>query len=135
MKQHVTCVIEFTEHNLCAYLDWNVGCVVSTADTVEGIKRKQREGVELLIEESLKDGYDLAPELRGEWELVFVFDLVSLLEAHRELIPLLSRLSGVSRRRLERYAGRLSKPRPATVRRVAEGIRAFGRQLANTNFV
>lgn len=136
MKHNVVCVVEYTPHNLSAYLK-DIGGVYATGKDAAEIERRMREGVQVYIDECQADGMSVPEALTGEWELVFQYDMHSFLTAYSDTLTktALSRLTGINPKQLHHYSTGLSKPRPATVQKVAEGIRAFGRQLANTNFV
>lgn len=136
MKHQLTCVVEYAPHNLAAYLR-EVDGIAVTGDTIEEIDANMRKAISMSIEAARDFNLELPKEFEGEWELSYQYDTRSFLNVYGGLLPktAISRLSGINEKQLHHYASGLSKPSPKTVQKVAEGIRAFGRQLANTNFV
>ena len=74
-------VIERAEHNFGAYVE-EIDGVGGIGDTLEEVKRDLEEGLVVLKEACIEDGYPVPEELQGEYEIVFKMDTRSFLKMY-----------------------------------------------------
>ena len=120
--EKVSLLIEYTGNNFCAYAPLLLGCV-STADTLDKMKKNIREAIEFHIETS-KEFNETIPEVfKGEYELEFKYSIEALLNAYSNIFTkaALSRITGINERQLWHYASGMRKPRLTQRKRIEEG--------------
>lgn len=134
VKEKVIVNINYPGKNFTAHTPILPGCI-STASTLEEIKKNIGEAIAFHVEGSLAD-HDPIPDLfKGNFELEFVLSTEALLEAYSNIFTkaALSRITGINERQLWHYAAGLRKPRPAQRKRIEEGLHNLGEQLLAVN--
>lgn len=122
--------IYYTGKNFSAQVPKLPGCI-STAESLDEIKKNIREAIELHVEGSLKDNDPIPDVFKGNYELEFVLTTEALLEAYSGIFTkaALSRITGINERQLWHYAAGIRKPRKAQSKRIQEGIHKLGKEL------
>ncbi len=124
--------IYFTGNNFCAHATILTGCV-STATTLDEMKKNIKEAIEFHVESSLEDGDKIPEVFKGEYELEFKLSVEALLNAYSDVFTkaALSRITGINQRQLWHYASGMRKPRPTQRKRIEDGLHRLGMELLN----
>jgi predicted RNase H-like HicB family nuclease len=77
--EKVLVTVEMTNNNYAAYIDVLPGCV-STGKTFDELKKNMEESVEMHLETSREYGDEISSVFDSDFELVYKFDTVSLLQ-------------------------------------------------------
>ena len=122
-------VIEKAEHNYSAYVE-EIDGVCGIGDTLDEVKRSMEEGLVVLKEACIEDGYPVPEELQGEYEVVFKMDTRSFLQMYCKIFTksALERLTGINQKQLWSYLNG-TKPRKAQVERIEKGFRSLQKDL------
>lgn len=105
--------------------------VTGTGETVEEAKRYFEGGYE-----DIKKSYARHNEPFEEVEMCYVYDVASFLNYYSNMLSLagLSRLTGINPQQLSHYATGRRRPSPKTVKKIADAIHAFGRDMSTAQF-
>ncbi|WP_153800262.1 type II toxin-antitoxin system HicB family antitoxin [Foetidibacter luteolus] len=127
MKQ-VKIVIEKTKDNYDAYAE-NVEGVYGGGITAEEAKESILNAIRLL--KKYNPDKQVPPILKGEYELVFKFDTVSLLNYYKGIFThaSLERITGINQKQLQHYSSGLKKPRVAQARKIEKALHKLGSEL------
>ena len=103
--------------------------VYGAGDTVEASKNNVLEGLRLLVEN--KKTNELPNILKGEYEIVYKFDIQSFLKYFESIFskPALEKLTGIHQKQLHHYASGLRKPRPAQREKIGRALHSLGKEL------
>ena len=123
-------VIEKAEHNYGAYVE-EIDGVGGIGKTLDKVKKDLEEGLIVLKEACIEDGYPVPEELQGEYEIVFRLDTQSFLQMYCKIFTksALERLTGINQKQLWPYAKGLSKPRPAQGKKIEAALHQLGEEL------
>ena len=129
--EKVTVTVELTEANYSAYLIIGDGIAVATGKTFEDLKKEMQSAVEFHLEGIVEDGEDIPEIFLNPFELVYQFDIESLLLHYKGIITnaALERLTGINRRQLTHYATGLRKPRFEQRKKIGQALHRLGREL------
>lgn len=130
----VTVLIEYTGNNFCAHAPILLGCV-STAGTLDEMKKNIKEAIEFHVETSLEFNDPIPEVFKGNYELEFKFSTEALLNAYSNIFTkaALSRITGINERQLWHYASGMRKPRPAQRKRIEDGLHRLGTELLDVS--
>jgi len=130
--EKIIVLIEYTGNNYCAHAPILLGCV-STAGTLDEMKKNIKEAIEFHIETSMEFNDTIPEVLKGPYELVFKLSTEALLNAYSNIFTkaALSRITGINERQLWHYASGMRKPRPAQRKRIEDGLHRLGSELLN----
>lgn len=122
--------IFYTGNNYCAHAPILLGCV-STADSLEEMKKNIKEAIEFHVETSLEYNDPIPEIFKGEYHLEFKLSTEALLNAYSNIFTkaALSRITGINERQLWHYASGIRKPRPAQRKRIEDGLHRLGAEL------
>ena len=123
--------IDWMDHNFgAAPQNENLACV-ATAKTLPDVKKAIVEAIHFHLEGMRAKGEVIPTEYQGEWEPVFILTTRAQLRYSDSFITrkALSRETGINEQQLSHYATGLKTPRPATRRKIEDGLRAISRQL------
>lgn len=106
----------------------NVPSVNGYGETVEECKANVFEGIEVA---KTLEGKNKFPFTDGEYEVVFNFDVQSLLENYKGILTNagFERLTGINQKQIHHYASGLKKPRPAQRKKIQEGLHKLAEEL------
>ena len=123
-------VIEKAEHNYGAYVE-EIDGVGGIGDTLEKVKHSLEEGLVVLKEACIEEGYPVPEELQGEYQIVFRMDTRSFLQMYCKIFTksALERMTGINQKQLWHYAKGLSTPRPAQVAKIEKALHQLGEEL------
>ena len=130
MKQ-VIINIDWMDHNFgAAPQNQDIACV-ATAKTLEAVENEIVEALKFHIEGMRSHGESIPEEFLGDWEPHFVLTTRAQLRYSDDFITFkaLSKVTGINEQQLSHYANGRKIPRPATRKRIADGIRAISQRL------
>lgn len=124
----VKIIIEKSKDMFSAYAE-NVEGVYGGGDTVEEARQSVVDAIRLLKEHNKKE--NVPAVLRGEYQLVYKFDVESFLMYYRKIFTKsgLERLTGINQRQLQHYSSGLKKPRPEQARKIETALHKLGSEL------
>lgn len=132
----ITAIVEFADNNLACYLQ-EVDGIVAFGKSLDELKKAMEDSIKVYIETCREYGEELPDALDGEFYIVYKFDLMSFLNAFSDILSKsgLEKITGIHQKQLWHYSSGKSKPRQATINKVSESVREFGRQLQEIEFV
>lgn len=100
-------------------------------DTAEEAKANMMSAMEFFKKTSSEEGYPYPAWLDESYEVVYKFDTQSLLQYYSGIITpaALERLTGINKKQIWSYAHGKSKPRPAQVKKIENGLHQLAREL------
>lgn len=109
----------------------NVDGVYGAGDTPQEALENAKEAIRLLIES--RPAEQVPPLLLGEYEIVPVYDIISLLKYYGRIItmPALSRLTGINDKLLHQYTSGAKKPRPKQLEKIETALHTLGQELVS----
>ncbi|RYZ84513.1 MAG: type II toxin-antitoxin system HicB family antitoxin [Moraxellaceae bacterium] len=127
MKQ-LKIIIERSADLFSAYAEQIEG-VYGGGDTVAEAKQSIIDAIRLLKEHNSEE--HIPPILKGNYELVYKFDAVSLLEYYKGIFTnaALEKLTGINQKQLQHYSSGHRNPRPAQREKIENALHKLGREL------
>lgn len=109
------------------------GWVVAKSGDFDEFKDYVQESVNFYLDCAREDGEKYDAVFDGEYELVYKFDVQSLLEYYRGIFSFsaLQTITGINQKQLCHYASGVSKPRPAQAKKIADGLHRLAKELAS----
>jgi len=82
-------------------------------------------------ETAIEEGFKYPAFLDGEFEIVYKFDVESLLEYYSGILSLsgLEKITGVHQKQLWNYLHKRSKPRKTQIEKIEKGLHSLGHDL------
>lgn len=113
----------------------NVDGVYGAGDTPQEALENAKEAIRLLIES--RPAEQVPPLLLGEYEIVPVYDIISLLRYYGRIItmPALSRLTGINDKLLHQYTSGAKKPRPKQLEKIEAALHSLGQELVSLRLI
>ncbi|QYS85394.1 type II toxin-antitoxin system HicB family antitoxin [Flavobacterium oreochromis] len=124
----VRIIIERSEDMFSAFAE-NVEGIYAGGDTVEEAKQSVLDSIRLLKEHnSLENIPDI---LKGEYNVVFLFDTVSLLNYYKGIFSnaALEKLTGINQKQLQHYSTGHRKPRLEQREKIENALHKLGKEL------
>lgn len=120
-----------TEKGYSAACSLLPGWVVAYSGDFDGFRQYVQESIDFEIECAKEKGTAYPAVFDGEYELVFKFDVQSLLEYYRGIFSFasLQLITGINQKQLAHYASGVSKPRPAQAEKIAKGLHRLANEL------
>lgn len=132
-KRRIRVDVSWCERNYgCAWSDEELGTVVVTARTLEGLKRDFEESLRLHVAGCVEDGDEVPGWLaRGEYEVDYVLDAAALIRSAERYTTMcaISEASGINQKQLSHYANGVKHPRPLQLQRIRAALGVIGAQL------
>lgn len=127
---NLTVIIEQTENNYAAYIE-GIDGIVATGHSVDEIKTKMIEAIDLYVETCKDMDLEIPKELLGDYNLIFKMDTKSMLAFYYGIFTKagLSRLTGINQKQLWHYASGVSNPRPAQKVKIENALHKLGEEL------
>lgn len=118
-------IVEHSDENLSAYINGVPIAVVG--DNITEIKNNLTEAIELYLEVVTKP----VSLLKGDYELVYQFDIQSLLNYYSRIFSFvaLQYLTGINQKQLCHYASGLKKPREQQKKKIEYALHNLGSEL------
>jgi len=90
-----------------------------------------QESIDFYVDCAKEDGRNYPSVFDGDYELVFKFDVQSLLEYYRGIFSFaaLQAITGINQKQLAHYASGISKPRKNQVYKISNGLRKLAEEL------
>lgn len=127
---NLTIIIEQTENNYAAYIE-GIDGIVATGHSVDEIKTKMIEAIDLYVETCKDMDLEIPNELLGDYNLTFKMDTKCVLAFYYGIFTKagLSRLTGINQKQLWHYASGVSNPRPAQKVKIENALHKLGEEL------
>ena len=127
----VVVTVGITENNYCAHVIIGDGIAVSTGKTFEELKLQIKEAIEFHLEGMREDGDEIPENFSGQYELIFQFDVQSLLLHYKGIFSnsALERITGINQRQLQHYTSGHSKPRRQQAKKIQTALHNLGKEL------
>lgn len=120
-----------TDEGYSCACDLLPGWVVAYESTFEDFQKYVQESIDFYVKCAKADGEEYPEVFDGEYEVVYKFDVRSLLEFYRGIFSFsaLQTITGINQRQLCHYASGVSKPRPQQAQKIADGLHKLGKEL------
>lgn len=120
-----------TENGYSCACDIIPGWVVAQDGDFDSFRDYVKESIDFYLEGAREDGRVYPKVLDGEYELVFKFDVQSLLEYYRGIFSFsaLQTITGINQKQLAHYASGISKPRRQQADKIAKGLHNLAHEL------
>lgn len=126
--EQIRIIIERSPDLYSAYAE-NVEGIYGGGDTVAEAKQSINEAIKIILE--TYDKKYIPPVLLGEYELVYKFDLQSLLDYYKGIFTnaALERITGINQKQLQHYSTGHRKPKSAQRLKIETALHNLGREL------
>lgn len=107
------------------------GWVVAYSGDFDGFRSYVQESIDFYIEGAKEDVREYPGVFNGKYELVYKFDVRSLLESYRGIFSFsaLQTITGINQKQLAHYASGVSKPRGRQAEKIARGLHRLAHEL------
>ncbi|MGQ1928157.1 type II toxin-antitoxin system HicB family antitoxin [Ornithobacterium rhinotracheale] len=107
----------------------NVKGIYGAGDTPQECKQSIVEAIDTI--KSYFEEEQIPKELKGNYELVFKFDIESLLQYYKGVLsnPAFEKLTGINQKLIHQYSTGLKKPRKPQRERIQNGLHQLGKEL------
>lgn len=107
------------------------GWVVAKSGDFDEFKQYVTESIDFFIECAKEDGAGYPAVFDGEYDIVYKFDVQSLLEYFRGIFSFsaLQTITGINQKQLCHYASGVSKPRREQAEKIAAGLHRLAKEL------
>ncbi len=107
------------------------GWVVSHRGNFEEFKAYVVESIKFYIECACKDGEKYPPVFDGDYEIIYKFDVQSLLLYYQGIFSYaaLETITGINQKQLSHYAAGRCKPRRQQAQKIATGLNKLAREM------
>jgi len=104
-------------------------------DSAEAAKADVIEQMTFYKKTAIEDGTQYPSWMNGEYEIVYMFDVPSLLEYYSGILTLsgLEKITGIHQKQLWNYLHRKSKPRRVQIDRIEKALHNFGSELQSVS--
>lgn len=120
-----------TENGYSCACDLLPGWIVAYTGDFDGFRAYVQESLDFYLEGAKEDGEKYPHIFDGPYEIVYKFDVQSLLEYYRGIFSFsaLQTITGINQKQLAHYASGISKPRPAQAEKIANGLHNLAKEL------
>jgi len=103
--------------------------IYGMGDTVQEAKDSALEGLSLFLANNIPD--NIPNELKGGYEIVYKFDVNSLLNYYKGLFTNtgLEKITGINSKQLHHYTSGLKVPRQPQVKKIETALHKLGKEL------
>ncbi|MEN5306847.1 type II toxin-antitoxin system HicB family antitoxin [Chryseobacterium cucumeris] len=124
----VKIIIEKTEDMYSSYAE-NVHGIYGGGLTVDEAKESIITAINILKSNNVRN--NIPKILLGDYELVFRFDIESLLQYYKGMLsnPAIEKITGINQKLIHQYSKGLKKPRKKQLQKIEEGLHNLGREL------
>ena len=107
------------------------GWVVSKRGSFTDFKNYVQESIEYYLRSARRDGDPYPSVFDGEYQLVYKFDVQSLLQFYQGIFSFsaLETITGINQKQLAHYAAGRSKPRRQQAEKIAHGLNALAKDM------
>lgn len=120
---------------------WGAYCAdemfTGMGDTIEQAKENLLASIAFHLESCKQGGYDYPSWIEEPFDVLFQFDVQSLLEYYTGIITptALSRMTGIHPKQLWSYAHGKTKPRAAQIQKIENGLHRLSSELASISLM
>lgn len=120
-----------TDNGYCCSCDIIPGWVVAYTGDIDGFKDYVQESVDFWLEGRREKGEDYPKVFDGDYELVYDFDIATLLDYYRGVFSFsaLQTITGINQKQLAHYASGVSSPRPKQAKKIKTGLRKLAKDI------
>lgn len=120
-----------TDEGYCCACDLMPRWVVAYTGDLDGFKQYVQESVDFWLEGRREDGDDYPKVFDGDYQLVYDFDVATLLDYYRGIFSFaaLQEITGINQKQLSHYASGISKPRPKQTEKIKSGLRRLAKDI------
>ncbi|HCN54278.1 MAG TPA: hypothetical protein DIS88_10960 [Prevotella sp.] len=120
-----------TDNGYCCSCDIIPGWVVAYTGDIDGFKDYVQESVDFWQEGRREKGEDYPKVFDGDYELVYDFDIATLLDYYRGVFSFsaLQTITGINQKQLAHYASGVSSPRPKQAEKIKMGLRKLAKDI------
>lgn len=120
-----------TENGYCCVCELIPGWVVAYTGDMSGFKAYVQESIDFWLEGRKEDGDEYPAIFDGEYEIVYNFDVPTLLDYYRGIFSFaaLQAITGINQKQLAHYASGVSKPRPKQEIKIKDGLRRLAKDI------
>ncbi len=107
------------------------GWVVACSGDFEQFKKEVEDSIKFYVDCAKEDGDEYPAVFDGEYEIVYKFNVQSLLEFYRGIFSFssLETITGINQKQLAHYASGISKPRPKQAEKIAQGLHRLAEEM------
>ena len=118
-------IIEKSSDSFGAYSE-NVSGIFGAGDSVEECKQSILDAIE-----TLKELNNCPKELNEDYQIVYRFDAVSLLNYYKGIFTnsALEKITGINQKQIQHYATGHRKPRPEQRKKIENALHNLGKEL------
>ena len=126
-------IIEKSSDSFGAYAE-NVEGIYGAGDTAQECKQSILDAIETV---KTFDDDNIPDALKGDYEIVYNFDLESLLNYYKGIMPFaaLERITGVNQKQLQHYSTGHRKPRIDQRKKIETALHKYGNELLSVELV
>ena len=120
-----------TENGYSCACELLPGWVVACSGDFEQFKKEVEDSIKFYVDCAKEDGDEYPAVFDGEYEIVYKFNVQSLLEYYRGIFSFssLETITGINQKQLAHYASGISKPRPKQAEKISRGLHRLAHEL------
>ncbi len=120
-----------TENGYSGACELLPGWIVASSGNFDNFKKEVVDSIRFYVDCAKKDGEEYPAVFDGEYELVYKFDVQSLLLYYQGIFSFsaLQTITGINQKQLAHYAAGRSKPRPQQAEKIAKGLHDLAKDL------
>ena len=120
-----------TENGYCGACELLPGWIVTCTGDYDAFKKEVADSIRFYVECARKDNESYPPLFDGTYEIVYKFDVRSLLLYYQGIFSFsaLQTITGINQKQLAHYAAGRCKPRRAQAEKIANGLHALAKDL------
>ena len=120
-----------TENGYSGACELLPGWIVASSGDFDNFKKEVVDSIRFYVDCAKKDGEEYPAVFDGEYELVYKFDVQSLLLYYQGIFSFsaLQTITGINQKQLAHYAAGRSKPRPQQAEKIAKGLHDLAKDL------
>lgn len=129
--EKVIITTSYTDNGYCGACDILPGWVVAYTGDFDGYKKEVVDSINFYIDCAKKEGDEYPSFLDSEYEIVYKFDVRSLLLFYQGIFSFsaLETITGINQKQLAHYAAGRSKPRKLQADKIEKGLHNLARNL------
>lgn len=132
-QKNVVVNVSKTENGYSASCELLEGWVVAVTGDWSELDKEVRDSIIFYVDCAKKDGESYPAIFDGEYQIVYQFDVQSLLCFYQNIFSFsaLQFITGINQKQLGHYAAGRSKPRKEQADKIVRGLRKLGKELVS----
>lgn len=120
-----------TENGYSGSCDLLPGWIVASEGDFGTFQKEVQESIDFYVACAKEDHESYPAVLDGNYDLVFKFDVQSLLQFFQGIFSFsaLQTITGINQKQLAHYAAGRSKPRPQQAKKIADGLHRLATEM------